>query len=186
MSGSIRTGGRALKPEIVNGKVLVRTSRPVDYRRVDCTLAPRIKGTKDEDAAARQPEIRKSGSRDGGSASRLALERQREIIRKQRELIQDFESNLGMGVILLLEATPRKNYGLCSGCNFYLRNITEFSNHRCGFCGTTSFAISPENLRLPLVKREYDMSINCPVCHSYHLDVKLGIYECRRKKLIVH
>jgi len=126
MSGSIRTGGRALKPEIVNGKVLVRTSRPVDYRRVDCTLAPRIKGTKDEDAAARQPEIRKSGSRDGGSASRLALERQREIIRKQRELIQDFESNLGMGVILLLEATPRKNYGCAPVATFTSETLLNF------------------------------------------------------------
>ncbi len=180
MSGPIRTGGRALKPEIVNGKVLVRWSRPVDYRRVDCTLTPRSKGTKDEDAAAiRKPEFRKPESREEGQASTLAPFR-------QRELIRDFESNLGMGVILLLKRTFEGNYGLCSGCNRYLRNIIEFSDHRCDYCGTTSFAISPENLELTMVKREHDMSISCPICHGYHLDVKRGIYECRRRKFVVY
>ena len=220
MSGAILTVGRVVKPGVVNRKMAVSWSRPVDHRKGICTFSPRGRGkcalnqntgsgkesggtvvitncpkklshsilrekfhgagAKEVDgAAAIKPEVRKQDSRDESRASTLTF-------LKQRELILKMESILGVRVVLLFKETSEKNCALCHKCHSYNRNIVEFSVCRCLYCGVFFCAISPENLGLTMVKRNFSRGIDCPICYGYHLDVKLGIRECRRRKFVAY
>ncbi len=220
MSGSIWIKDRAPKPVIVNNRVAVTWSRPVDHRKGICTFSPRGRGkcalnqttssdkesggtavitncskklshsilrekfhgagAKEVDgAASRKPEFRKPEPREYGQASATTPFGQQELIRK-------IESILGERVVLLYKGMFSENYAQCYNCFRINRDVVEFSACQCIPCGATFYVISPKNLELTMVKRNYRKGIDCPICYGYHLDVKLGIYECRRRKFVVY